>query len=116
MVINFTEINKLNEMLTKAGIPHTYKDLFDGKQIRMYADLTCKIELDDAVIHSGSYGVRQGLLETYTLGNCDGWETAEQVFDGWLEMYRKALPKNTCKCTIIDAEGEEWHGSMPSWD
>ena len=88
--INFTEIEKLDKMLTDANIPHTYRPCWDGKQIRMYADLTMKIELDDAVIHSGSHGVQAGLLETCCLNDCDGWETAEQVFEGWKKMYEKA--------------------------
>ena len=115
MAINFTEINKLSAMLTQAHIPHTFQNLYDGKQIRVYADLTMKIELDDAVIHSGSHGVQRGLLESYNLSDCDGWETAEEIFTGWLEMYRKAQPKSLCDCEIIGAGGEVWTGSMPSW-
>ncbi len=116
MAIDFTEINKLSAMLTQAGIPHTFGDCFDGKQIRMYADLTKKIELDDAIIHFGSHGVQKGLLESYNLGGCDGWETADEIFSGWVDMYRKAQPKFHCNCSIIGAGGEEWEGSMPSWD
>lgn len=116
MAINFTEIEKLDKMLTEVNIPHTYRPCWDGMQIRMYADLTMKIELDDAVIHSGSHGVQQGLLETYTLGDCYGWETADEIFNGWVEMYCKAQPKSHCDCSIIGAGGEEWNGSMPSWD
>jgi hypothetical protein len=116
MAIDFTEINKLSAMLTQAGIPHTFEDCFDGKQIRMYADLTMKIELDDAIIHFGSHGVQRGLLESYCLGGCDGWETADEIFSGWVDMYRKAQPKSYCDCSIIGASGEEWEGSMPSWD
>lgn len=116
MTIDFTEINKLSAMLTQAGIPHTFAPLWDGMQIRMYADLTKKIELDDAVIHFGSYGVQKGLLESYNLGGCNGWETADEIFSGWVDMYRKAQPKSYCACTIIGADGEEWEGSMPSWD
>ncbi len=116
MAIDFTQINKLSAMLTQAGIPHTFEDCFDGKQIRMYADLTKKIELDDAIIHFGSHGVQKGLLESYNLGGCDGWETADEIFSGWVDMYRKAQPKSYCNCSIIGAGGEEWEGSMPSWD
>lgn len=116
MAIDFTEINKLSAMLTQAGIPHTFEDCFDGKQIRMYADLTKKIELDDAIIHFGSHGVQRGLLESYNLGGCDGWETADEIFSGWVDMYRKAQPKSYCDCSIIGAGGEKWEGSMPSWD
>lgn len=115
MTIDFTEINKLSVMLTQAGIPHTFENWYDGKQIRMYADPTKKIKLDDAIIHSGSYGVHSGLLESYNLGDCKGWETADEIFSGWMDMYRKAS-RNLCDCSIIGAGGEKWEGSMPSWD
>ena len=88
--INFTEINKLHTMLTEAGIPHTFAPLWDGAQIRVYADAQLIHELDDAVIHSGSHGVNAGLLETFCLSECEGWETAEQIFKGWKKMYEKA--------------------------
>ena len=90
MNINFTEIEKLHSLLVKAGIPHVFAPLWDGKQIRVYADSEFTNELDDAVIHSGSHGVGAGLLETFCLNDCDGWETAEQVFEGWKKMYEKA--------------------------
>ena len=89
--INFAEIEKLHSLLTEAGIPHTFVPLWDGMQIRMYADYKMTRLLDDAIIHSDSYGVEAGLLETYFLGGCDGWETAEQVFKGWKKMYKKAI-------------------------
>ena len=88
--INFAEIEKLHSLLAEAGIPHIFAPLWDGKQIRVYADSEFTRELDDAVIHSGSHGVQAGLLETCCLNDCDGWETAEQVFEGWKKMYEKA--------------------------
>ena len=88
--INFAEIKKLHSLLAEAGIPHIFAPLWDGKQIRVYADSEFTRELDDAVIHSGSHGVQAGLLETCCLNDCDGWETAEQVFEGWKKMYEKA--------------------------
>ena len=51
--MNFTEIHRLHEMLTKAEMPHTFGTLFDGYQIRLYADAAMTNELDDCVIHSG---------------------------------------------------------------
>ena len=90
MTINFAEIEKLHSLLTKAGIPHTFAPLRDGMQIRVYADPQHIRELDDAIITSGSHGVEAGLLETFCLSDCDGWETAEQVFKGWKKMYEKA--------------------------
>ena len=91
MAINFTEIEKLHSLLAEAGIPHIFAPLWDGMQIRVYADSEFTHELDDAVIHSGSHGVEAGLLETFCLNDCDGWETAEQVFEGWKNMYEKAV-------------------------
>ena len=89
-MIDFTEIEKLDDMLCEAGIPHICMPCWDGKQIRVYADEAMTDELDDCVIHSGSHGVHAGLLETFSLNNCDGFETAEQVFAGWQEMYNAA--------------------------
>lgn len=91
ITINFAEIEKLHSLLDKADIPHTFAPLWDGMQIRVYADPQHIRELDDAVIHSGSHGVKAGLLETYYLSDCEGWETAEQVFKGWKKMYEKAI-------------------------
>lgn len=90
----FTEITKLHDMLKEAGIPHTFGPCWDGLQICVYADEEMENELDDCVCHSGSHGYSEGLLETFCLGDCEGWETAEQVFEGWKKMYDKAH-KNT---------------------
>lgn len=87
------EINKLHEMLQEKGIAHSFmrmdQDTFgaDALQIRIYRDSTFQKELDDVVFHKYSHGYAQGLLETYYLGGCDGFETAEQVFNGWMEKY-----------------------------
>ena len=86
----FAEIKKLHKMLTDAGIPHTFAHLFDGFQIRIYADEDMTNEIDDCVCHSGSHGYANGLLETYLLHGCEGWETAEQVFKGWKKWYDEA--------------------------
>lgn len=110
-MIDFTEIEKLHDMLDKAGIPHSYRDLYDGKQIRVYANSSMIRELDDCIIHGGSYGNTMGLLETYSLGGCKGFETAEQVFTGWQAIYNAI---NYCTC--IGAGGEIWEGSALSWD
>ena len=87
------EMNKLHKMLLEAGINHTFmpmdKSCFgaDALQIRIYRDSTFQEELDDVIFHRYSHGYTQGLLETYTLGECDGFETAEQVFEGWMEKF-----------------------------
>lgn len=114
--INFTEIRKLHDLLTAASIPHIFGPLYDGYQIRVYEDEEMTKEIDDCVIHSSSHGVNSGLLESCFLGDCDGWETAEQIYKGWTESYRKAHTKTTCDCTIIGANGEKWEGSIPYWD
>lgn len=87
------EITKLHEMLTKAGINHTFMPMDErvlgegAMQIRIYRDSTFQEELDDVVFHKYSHGYSQGLLETYALNGCDGFETAEQVFEGWMERF-----------------------------
>lgn len=85
----FVEIMKLHEMLTEVGIPHTLRPLYDGLQIRIYKDEDMTREIDDCVCHSGSHGYRHGLLETFRLNVYEGWETAEQVFEGWKKMYER---------------------------
>lgn len=87
--LNFTEIEKLHNLLTGANIPHAYRPLYDGYQIVLYADTEKIYELDDAVIHGFSHGSIDGLLETYRLSECVGWETAEQVFAGWKKLYEE---------------------------
>jgi hypothetical protein len=89
----FDEIRKLNALLNAANIPHTFGPLYDGYQIRLYADEEMTQELDDCIMHSGSHGFSSGLLESFALGGCDGWETAKQIYVGWSEMYRKAQEK-----------------------
>lgn len=91
--IDFTEIYKLDDMLCLADLPHTFSRLYDGYQIKLYADGMKTIYLDDVVIHSGSHGHTMGLLETYILNDCAGGESAERVFKGWVAMYKKANKK-----------------------
>lgn len=87
------EMNKLHAMLLDAGINHTFNvmpaSLFgaDALQIRIYRDDTFQEELDDVIFHKFSHGYAQGLLETFNLSECDGFETAEQVFEGWMEKF-----------------------------
>lgn len=75
--LDFTEIETLAKSLVKKGIPFTYRNLYNGKQI------LC--EEWDAVIHSGSYGHDRGLLEI--MGSIvgpngdevEGYLTAEEI-------------------------------------
>ena len=90
----FEEMKKLDEMLTKANIPHTYGPLpytsSDGEQIILFADAKKIERLDDAIMFWGSHGFSEGLMETFCLGDCGGYETAVEVFKGWHKMYLKA--------------------------
>ena len=86
------EINKLHEMLLSAHIPHTFMSMgepfgADALQIRIYSDNSFEHELDDVIFCRHSHGYAVGLLETYILGDCVGFETAEQVFEGWKKMF-----------------------------
>lgn len=74
--LDFTEIEALAKGLIKKGIPFTYRNLYNGKQI------LC--EEWDAIIHSGSYGHNQGLLEIMgSIANdgdeVEGYLTAEEI-------------------------------------
>lgn len=92
------EIMKLHEMLVQAGINHTFMPMpmeLYGRgafQICVYRDASFQEELDDAVYHDFSYGHKLGLLETYSLGGCNGFETATEIFEGWMEKYFSATP------------------------
>ena len=81
--LNFKEFDKLVNLVEEAGWEHKINDLHGGKQIKIYNDTEGLV--DDAVIHQFSNGRQGGLLETYILGECRGWETAEEVFEGWKE-------------------------------
>lgn len=92
------EMNKLHEMLLKAGTNHTFMPMpvnqfgENALQIRIYRDNTFQEELDDVVFHKFSHGNQLGLLETCCLGDCDGYETAEQVFIGWMKKFFPQTP------------------------
>lgn len=47
-------------------------------------------KVDDVIFGEGSHGYEEGLLETYNLGDCEGYETADQVFEGWKKMIENA--------------------------
>jgi hypothetical protein len=87
MNFDFTEFNKLVKMVEAAGIPHTVGELFGGKQIKIYADNSKTKFLDDAIIHRGSHGREKGLLESYKVGACQGYETAEEIFTKWTKFF-----------------------------
>lgn len=89
----FAEIKKLAMMLAEAGIPHAFSEFSspycEGYQIRIYADKEMTKEIDDCICHTYSHGYSEGLLETLLLNDCEGHETAEQVFEGWKKIYEK---------------------------
>ena len=91
---DLTEFEKLIDLLIEAGIPYKRVEDSDGMQVFIFADEEKTKELDDAAIwlHM-THGAEQGLLETLHLNGCEGFETAEQVFEGWLGMYEKAISK-----------------------
>ena len=80
------EMHNLITMLAENGIPYSVNTIYDGWQIRVFYDRKHLHEIDDVVWHGGSHGYIAGLLETYRLNNCDGYETAEQIFKGWQRM------------------------------
>ena len=89
---NYTEILKLDKMLTDAQIPHTLGRFMDGWQV-IYPDKEKWVA--DAIEHRGSYGHEENLLEIMGLikpeETCDtvlGWLTAEDVFQRFSEHYK----------------------------
>ena len=93
MKYDLTEFEKLIDLLIEAGIPYIKENMFDGMAVRIFADEEKTEEIDDAIIHSGSKGCQSGLLETFLLNDCEGYETAGQIFEGWLAWYEEAISK-----------------------
>lgn len=112
------EFDKLVAKLQDANIPHlVVANPCSGRpQVKLFADFSMTWQLDDCCCEEDSLGGHEGLLETYRLGNCQGYETAETVFRGWQQMYENARFDKPAHCTIIGAGGEVWTGSAPSWD
>ena len=79
--LDFTEFDKLVKLVEEAGWNHKVQTLHGGKQIVLYNKGNRM--LDDAVIHPFSNGNKAGLMETYVLNDCRGWERAEEIFEGW---------------------------------
>lgn len=61
MKINFQQIFKLKEMLECEGIPFVFRELFGGYQI-LYPEIG-ENNICDVILHGGSYGCEEGLLE-----------------------------------------------------
>lgn len=84
--MDYTEIEKLAEMLKKAEIPFLFRQvkIFNGYQICYPArtNTVCSV-----ILHEGSYGHKQGLLEIKGLvdtkkinDEVEGYLTADEVF------------------------------------
>lgn len=84
--INFAEMDKLEQLLVEADIPYEKERMFGGKRLiypRKGDDQVCSV-----VLHKGSYGRHNGLLEIMGLLTdeeleCDtvaGHLTADDVF------------------------------------
>ena len=82
---NYTEILKLNELLSKTEIPYTIDRRFDGWQIIYFYNGE---RIADAVQHIGTYGADENLLEIMGCLTPEeeeqdrvlGFLTAEEVF------------------------------------
>ena len=89
---SYTEILKLDKMLTDANIPHTLDRFLDGWQI-CYPNNNGRVA--DAIQHFGSYGNAENLLEIMGLVKFEetsdsvlGHLTAEDVFKRISEHYK----------------------------
>ena len=89
---NYTEILKLDKMLTDAKIPHTLDRFLDGWQV-IYSINGKRIA--DAIQHCGSYGNEKNLLEIMGLltpeeeqhDSVRGYLSAEDVFNRMSKHY-----------------------------
>lgn len=84
--INFAEMDNLEQLLVEADIPYEKSRVFGGKQLQYPckgSDRVCSV-----ILHRGSYGRSEGLLEIMGLLTdeeleCDdvvGYLTADDVF------------------------------------
>lgn len=77
----YTEILRLDEMLTAAGIAHRKERLFDG-WIIYYLGKRGQM-IGEAIEHVSSFGARHDRIEVWGFGLKDpqGWLTAEQAME-----------------------------------
>lgn len=83
--MEYTEILKLDKLLTEAGLPHLTETLADGWKIWLLPDAGGWWQCD-AIQHKYSYGGTRGLIEIMGFplvdgGDVEGWLTAEQVLE-----------------------------------
>ena len=98
---SYTEILKLDKMLTDANIPHTLDRFLDGWQI-CYPNNDGRVA--DAIQHFGSYGNAENLLEIMGLVKPEetsdsvlGHLTAEDVFNRINEHYKDPQPRKAVR-------------------
>lgn len=89
---SYTEILKLDKMLTDANIPHTLDRFLDGWQVIYFVNGK---RIADAIQNHGSYGNAENLLEIMGLVKPEETEdsvlghlTAEDVFKRMSEHYK----------------------------
>ena len=94
---SYTEILKLDKMLTGAKIPHTLDRFLDGWQV-CYPNNDGRVA--DAIQHFGSYGNTENLIEIMGLVKSEETEdsvlghlTADDVFARMSEHYHRT-PQN----------------------
>ena len=81
---DFTEMDKLQAYLDKKGIDYVRQSIYDGQQIIAFDEKSNR--LWDVILHSGSYGMEDNLLEAMgeTLighGDVEGYLTAVDVIN-----------------------------------
>ena len=74
--------NELEQLLLKNNISFVKEKIYDGYVFR-FPELSITKRCPDVVIHSFSYGHKEGLFESYQFlldkGKESGWLTTEQV-------------------------------------
>lgn len=93
---SYTEILKLDKMLSEANIPHSLERFMDGWQV-CYPKSENRIA--DAIEHRGSYGNTANLLELMGLLTSEELEhnavvgglTADEVFKRFKEHYENTV-------------------------
>lgn len=84
--IDFAEMDKLEQLLVEADIPYEKSRVFGGKQLQYLCKGDARV--CSVILHKGSYGRSEGLLEIMGLLTdkeleCDdvaGYLTADDVF------------------------------------
>lgn len=89
---HMTEMQKLDAMLKKLKVPHTYDCRFNGgEQVIVYSSEG--LRLWDGICCEGSYGFDKGLIEVMgpsivgRAGAVEGWLTARQVTKMWRDNH-----------------------------